>query len=237
LFYGHLVDFGNRRCDYHYGGGIFDGMGKMNADMKSKNQEYIDIAANRMMADQVEQLRAELEQAREIISGLSAKLNERFTRCTYCGYKIDYNADSEAETISAMFEINRHALTCEKDPRAKELEQARAHLGNLLAVIHGDGGQYQAEYGDLAATTDAILKWRGAMLRIGEIEEAARWIPVSDPPNGESGEGGDYIIATKFGHVFEAEHHYSDHTWHAGTRQLSNVTHYRPLPTPPEAQS
>jgi hypothetical protein len=199
----------------------------------------------------INNLRAELEQAREIISDLSAKLNERFTRCTYCGYKIEYNADSEAETISAMFEINRPALTCEKDPRAKELEQARAHLGNLLAVIHGDGGQYQQDHGTDHAVKDAITKWyktrenlitalglnESLCNRIAELEEAARWIPVSDPPNGESGEGGDYIIATKFGHVFEAEHHYSDHTWHAGTRQLSNVTHYRPLPTPPEAQS
>jgi hypothetical protein len=230
LVYDHPVDFGNRRCDYHYGGGIFDGMGKMNADMKSKNQEYIDIAANRMMADQVEQLRAELEQAREIISGLSAKLNERFTRCTYCGYKIDYNADSEAETISAMFEINRHALTCEKDPRAKELEQARAHLGNLLAVIHGDGGQYQAEYGDLAATTDAILKWRGAMLRIGEIEEAARWIPVSERlPEDEL-----TVLATSGGAV-DTSCIFEGAWYQLGTPV--RITHWRQLPTPPEVQS
>jgi metal-dependent amidase/aminoacylase/carboxypeptidase family protein len=142
------MDFGYRRCYHHHGGAVFVGGGQMNNIIRASDEA-------------VEQLRAELERAREIISDLSAKLNERFTRCTYCGYKIEYNADSEAETISAMFEINRHALTCVKDPRAKELEQAHARIGNLLAVIHGDGGQYQAEYGDLAATTDAILKWRG----------------------------------------------------------------------------
>lgn len=33
-----------------------------------------------------------------------------------------------------------------------------AHLGNLLAVIHGGGGHYQSEHGDQKAVADAIQK-------------------------------------------------------------------------------
>lgn len=32
-------------------------------------------------------------------------------------------------------------------------------LGNLLAIIHGDGGHYQAKHGDEKATKDAIAKY------------------------------------------------------------------------------
>jgi hypothetical protein len=32
----------------------------------------------------------------------------------------------------------------------------RRHLGNLLAVIHRDGGHYRSEHGDEKATSDAI---------------------------------------------------------------------------------
>lgn len=38
-------------------------------------------------------------------------------------------------------------------------DEAREHLGNLLAIIHGDGGHYQAEHGNEKATTDAIAKY------------------------------------------------------------------------------
>jgi hypothetical protein len=111
-----------------------------------------------------------------------------------------------------------------------ELEQAHARIGNLLAVIHGDGGQYQAEYGDLAATTDAILKWRGAMLRIAELEEAARWIPVSERlPEDEL-----TVLATSGGAV-DTSCIFEGAWYQLGTPV--RITHWRPLPTPPEAQS
>lgn len=36
---------------------------------------------------------------------------------------------------------------------------AEGHLGRLLAIIHGDGGQYQSKHGDAKATEDAIAKY------------------------------------------------------------------------------
>jgi hypothetical protein len=32
-------------------------------------------------------------------------------------------------------------------------------LGSILAIIHGDGGHYQAKHGDAKATEDAIAKY------------------------------------------------------------------------------
>lgn len=43
-----------------------------------------------------------------------------------------------------------------------ELEAASEHLGNLLAVIHGDGGHYQDEHGTAKAVADAeakVVQW------------------------------------------------------------------------------
>lgn len=37
--------------------------------------------------------------------------------------------------------------------------RAERCLGNLLAIIHGDGGHYQAKHGDDKATADAIAKY------------------------------------------------------------------------------
>ena len=37
--------------------------------------------------------------------------------------------------------------------------KAERCLGNLLAIIHGDGGHYQAKHGDEKATEDAIAKY------------------------------------------------------------------------------
>jgi hypothetical protein len=47
-------------------------------------------------------------------------------------------------------------------PPAADLEALRAdnrHLGNLLAVIHGDGGHYQQQHGTAKACEDATDKW------------------------------------------------------------------------------
>jgi hypothetical protein len=44
-------------------------------------------------------------------------------------------------------------------------------LGELLAVIHGDGGQYREEHGDAQATDDALDVVRKLRERIDELEE------------------------------------------------------------------
>lgn len=53
--------------------------------------------------------------------------------------------------------------------RTKELEQ---RLGNLLALIHGDGGQYIQQHGWSKAEADAVLVWVGLKTRIEALEAA-----------------------------------------------------------------
>ena len=44
-------------------------------------------------------------------------------------------------------------------------------LGELLAVIHGDGGHYRAEHGNEKATKDALAKWSELVIRAGSGHE------------------------------------------------------------------
>ena len=43
--------------------------------------------------------------------------------------------------------------------RCAAAESRVAYLGNLLAVIHGDGGHYEEEHGTQKAAKDAEAKW------------------------------------------------------------------------------
>lgn len=51
----------------------------------------------------------------------------------------------------------------------KERNEARRRLGNLLAVIHRDGGHYQAEHGDERAYRDGLA---AASATLGALDEA-----------------------------------------------------------------
>ena len=52
-------------------------------------------------------------------------------------------------------------------------------LGELLAVIHGDGGQYEEEYGTEKAVTDAIAIFHQQAQEIIELKE--RWRKTHEP--------------------------------------------------------
>jgi hypothetical protein len=62
-------------------------------------------------------------------------------------------------------------------------ERTPAHwLGELLAVIHGDGGHYQDKHGDAKATEDAIAKWNARSVpetRAERIEEDTAGLPLT----------------------------------------------------------
>lgn len=53
----------------------------------------------------------------------------------------------------------------------KSLETREQQAGNLLAVIHGDGGHYVTEHGWEKACEDAAAKWYSRYDR-GENDEA-----------------------------------------------------------------
>lgn len=65
------------------------------------------------------------------------------------------------------------------EKRIKELEEeieslkaqtVNMYLGNLLAVIHRDGGQYQSEHGTERAVSDALKKIPRMQGRLNELE-------------------------------------------------------------------
>jgi len=43
-------------------------------------------------------------------------------------------------------------------------------LGNILAIMHGDGGHYQADHGTEKAVEDALKKWYDRADRIEKLE-------------------------------------------------------------------
>jgi hypothetical protein len=49
-------------------------------------------------------------------------------------------------------------------------EKAEAHLGNLLAMLHRDGGHYQCEHGTDNAVGEATLVWSELILRAEKAE-------------------------------------------------------------------
>lgn len=51
------------------------------------------------------------------------------------------------------------AATDEERKLKEQLDAANRNLGNVLAVIHRDGGDYRAKHGDDKATEDAITEW------------------------------------------------------------------------------
>jgi len=72
---------------------------------------------------------------------------------------------NDIETIADL----RRQLA-ESKAKAEEMEYA----GNLLAIIHGDGGHYITDHGWKKAVDDAMTKWYAAYARIAEFEEAVK---------------------------------------------------------------
>lgn len=48
-------------------------------------------------------------------------------------------------------------------------------LGNLLAILHRDGGHYQSEHGTGKAVADAVTKWHELQHRLEEVEKLNDW--------------------------------------------------------------
>ena len=54
--------------------------------------------------------------------------------------------------------------------RIAELEKSEEHLGNILAMLHRDGGHYQGEHGTDNAVGEATMVWSELILRAEKTE-------------------------------------------------------------------
>ena len=90
---------------------------------------------------------------------------------------------------------------------------------------------------DCGASAKSIVDWNirpvedALNARIAELEAAQRWIPVGEKPL----EAGTFFVLLKNGEVTK------DFTFIDGGRYYwwnhgANITHYMPLPTPPEVK-
>ena len=117
----------------------------------------------------VESIEMEIAKLREKIAAAEAR--NRRGMCTYCGH-IETLPPGEDHKTGLVRIMAKHIESCEQhplkriaeivDPIAAERDQARTELGNLLAVIHRDGGHYQSEHGTEKASKDAqeiVVKW------------------------------------------------------------------------------
>ena len=80
-----------------------------------------------------------------------------------------YNGIEQDDEGVYVYYDDYEAAECkiaEQEVRIKELDQS---LGNLLAIIHGDGGHYYAKHGAKKAVNDAHAKYCGMLVRIDEL--------------------------------------------------------------------
>ena len=66
--------------------------------------------------------------------------------------------------------------------------------------------------------------------RIAELEAAQRWIPVSEPPKTD----GTYLLRNIYEDVYSCDFIADTNTWVLS--EYDSITHWMPLPQPPEVQ-
>ena len=90
----------------------------------------------------------------EKIAELEAIIAHRFSRCTWCGWTIDYTADTADIAYS---EANAHALTCKADPRNARIAALEA-AGEAMA----EGLQLHTATKDCDLCVVVLAAWREA---------------------------------------------------------------------------
>lgn len=126
--------------------------------------------ANEMLASEREQLRADLAAAVTRTSSLERTIATLQMRLRRAGQLLmeeigaggPENADDTAERAACVI-LNQ----------AGAIAALSSQLGNLLAVIHRDGGHYESEYGTEKACADAMQRICDTRARLGAADELA----------------------------------------------------------------
>jgi len=92
------------------------------------------------------------------MSDLTDRLRTGKLRGIY--FHIDRQRLEAADEIDRLTaELEEWRFTNKVDELERERDKLREHLGNLLAVLHGDGGHYEAEHGTDKSVADALEKY------------------------------------------------------------------------------
>jgi hypothetical protein len=177
------------------------------------------------------------------IEEFESKLTEFSVRVADLQYSIDHNnVDWKTTPIGndekeVLLDTYRSALVADH------------LLGELLAVIHGDGGHYQEEHGSEKAEQDAeaivvslrdkidelkysAIVWTPVSQRLPEVE---RW--VSDPVLVLYEKDYGCAVCSYVPEDWKPDEWTYKKGWYrsqSGTPQTLEVTHRMPLPKPPE---
>src|SRR3990167_2240642 len=85
------------------------------------------------------------------------------SRPEYIGHAPDCPVDGKPPNKVCTCGAEKRAREADRAEKtaltSKERTPAEELLGSILAIIHGDGGNYQAKHGDAKATEDAIAKY------------------------------------------------------------------------------
>lgn len=63
-----------------------------------------------------------------------------------------------------------------RDPMPIYDDETKRAVGDLLAVIHGDGGHYIAEHGVKKACADAVSKWHGLRDKLDNAQDLLSFV-------------------------------------------------------------
>lgn len=83
---------------------------------------------------------------------------------------------------SVLWEKGLEAACLAAQDRIYDLRSFQVGLGNLLAVIHRDGGHYQAEHGLERACADAEKVVIDLRMSVSALEESHRILVESEDP-------------------------------------------------------
>lgn len=95
----------------------------------------------------------------------------------------------DCATLALSSLVNENADLRRQLADAKAKAEEVEYAGNLLAIIHGDGGHYISDHGWKKAVDDAMTKWYDANARIAKLEAAMReleWCGTTDDDEADS---------------------------------------------------
>ena len=125
-----------------------------------------------------------------------------------------------------------YAAYCKPDGESLRNE-ARNNLEEYIAELEEENDSLQsAWFVEETICPDGSLKPKASALlsRIAELEAAQRWIPVSEPPK----VSGKYLLLNIYDDVYPCDFIAGTEIW--VLPDYDTITHWMPLPTPPEGK-